>query len=77
MTKITVVISKSTGRLIPFGYADNGEIIIASTEHFDEDDLIVTTVDAFCIDWEDNKLLSASVKKHVEAHPFYADFYTN
>lgn len=77
MTKITVVVDKKTGRLIPFAYADNGEIIIASTEHFDEGDLIVTTVDSFRIDWEDNKLLSASVKKNIENHPFYADFYTS
>lgn len=77
MTKITVVIDKSTNKIVPFEYLDNGEIRIISIKPIDEDLLIVKTVDSCRIDWDTNTILDLPQRKHIENHPFYVDFYTN
>jgi hypothetical protein len=71
MTKITIVLEKSTNKIIPFEYSADGEVIITSTHNdIDEDDLIVTNVEPCFINWEDMTLLSQPYKDHMEIHPF-------
>jgi hypothetical protein len=71
MTNITIVLEKSTQKIIPFEYATTGEIIISSTRNdIDIDDLVVKTVDCAYIDWDNMRLLSEPIKEKMEQHPF-------
>lgn len=51
--KIKVVYVKSTGKMLPFGERENGEIEILTTGAFDWDDVIVGMVSTKRIDWLD------------------------
>lgn len=70
MTKITVLMNKYTKKLIPFTYGIYGEIIVETTEEIDEDDLIVSLIDADYIDWDNNIILDEPKHDKMEVHPF-------
>lgn len=54
--KIVVVYNKKDNVLIPFKYADNGEIIVLSTKYTDLDNMFVKVVDSYQIDLERGRL---------------------
>jgi hypothetical protein len=71
LTKITVVVEKSTGRIVPFEYGIYGEIIITSTRpEITEDCCNVLSVDSKCVNWELGTIMDAPCLDHIEAHPF-------
>ncbi len=55
---VVVVLDKKTkSKLIPFSIADNGEIIITSSGGLNADELIVTTLPANRVDWDNNLVI--------------------
>jgi hypothetical protein len=71
MTKITILLDKSTNKIIPFVYGDYGEIIVTSVDpNVKDENLIVSLVDAAYVDWEDMRLLAQPKKEFMESHPF-------
>lgn len=61
--KVVVVMHNKTKKLIPFQYRDNGEVEILSTDpNLNVDDLIVSMVEPFFIDWENGYYLEYKAK---------------